>query len=56
MLTDAGREETCGDTSCISTFIQNVFLKLTKDQEIELIFELTKYGRILSKKYEKNVI
>lgn len=56
MLTDADCEETCGDACRISTFIQDTFIKVTKDQEGDIIFELTKYGKILSMRYEENVI
>lgn len=52
MLIDADCEGACGHTCCISTFIQNTFLKVTKDQEWDVSFELKKYGTILSRKYE----
>lgn len=36
-------------------YSEHIF-KVTKDQKRYLIFELTKYGGILGRKYEKNVI
>lgn len=36
----------------ISTFIQKTFLGIAKDRERDLISELPKNGRILSRRYE----
>lgn len=36
----------------ISRFIQKTFLEITKDRERDLISELPKKGRILSRRYE----